>query len=160
MARLTTAVLVLALGFVVAVEVGCAKCSKDLAERVAEEATERIVENRTGENVEVDAGGTVDIADLPEFLRYPGMTATGKFSLSSSEGKGTVWSLESKDPLAKVGDWYRKSLEAQGWTKGAEMETGESLMLMWTTADEKETISVMLLTEDGKTTVSLTHAIK
>jgi len=152
--------LVLALGFVVSVEVGCMKCGENIAERVAEEAAEAIVESRTGENVEIDAAGEVDISGLAEFLRYPGAKATGKVSMSSPEGKGTVWTLETADAVAKTGEWYRAAFAGQGWDEKGEMETGESLMLMRTTQGDKEAVTVLIASDDGKTTISITHLLK
>jgi len=160
MSRFGSVALVLVLGAVVAFSAGCMKCGSDLAERAAERMTEEIVENETGENVKVDAGSAVDLAGMPAFMRYPGAKGIGKFSISTDEGDGTVWTLETSDARAKVGEWYVGAFEGAGWKKAAEMEAGESLMLMWTTSDEKESATLMLLDEDAKTSISLTHAKK
>ena len=160
MHRLRIAGLTLALGCMLVINIGCLKCGENLAEKIAETATEKAVEAAGGGRVQVDGGGNVDISTLPGFLRYPGLHATGKFSMSTSEGKGTVWSLESKDAQGKVTDWYRAAFKAKGWKKGMEMETGESFMLMWTDADEKEVVTLMFLQKEGKTEISLTHVFK
>lgn len=148
------------LAVVLGLAVGFVGCGGNTAEQATEQATEKIAEAMTGENVDIDAAGTADIADLPEFLRYPGVVAKDKVSISTSEGKGTVWTLISADDRAKVGDWYRQAFAGAGWAKSGEMDSGESLMLIHQTADETQTVTIMLTTEDGKTNISLTHGMK
>ena len=160
MNRLSIAAMVLALGAVVVLSTGCGNVSEKVATEVAERATEIAVEKETGEKVKLDASGDVDISALPEFLRYPGAKATSKLSMSTGEGEGTVWGLETADSRTQVGEWYRAQLAGKGWTKISEMEAGESVMLNYQSADEKEKMALVAVTEDGKTTISLTQVVE
>ena len=155
MHRLSIAVLSLALGALVVLNTNCMKCGENIAEKIAEEA----VEAAGGGKVDIDARGT-DMTDLPEFLRYPGVKAVNRVSITTAEGKGTVWSLESSDQIGNIVDWYRAAIKTQGWKTGAEMETGESTMLMGASEDDEESVTILLVWEEAKTTISLTHAKK
>jgi hypothetical protein len=155
MHKLSIAVFTLALCAMVVAGVGCMKCG----ESIAEKATEKAVEAASGGKVKVDAGVT-DMSDLPGFLRYPGVKAVGKMSVATEEGHGTVWSLESGDLIGNIVDWYRAALKTQGWKTGAEVQTGKGTMLVGASADEKETVSILLSWGEDKTTISLTHVRK
>ena len=155
MHKLSIAVFTLALVAMVVSNFGCMKCG----EGIAEKATERAVEAAGGGKVDVDAGGT-DMADLPEFLRYPGVKAVGKMSVTTDEGHGTVWSLESGDLIGNIVDWYRAAFKAQGWKTGAEIQTGKGIMLTGASKDEKGMVSLLFVWGENKTTISLTHVRK
>ncbi len=152
--------LVLVFGLMLTVNVGCMKCGESLTEKLAEKAMEAAVEKGSGGKADIDIGGNVDISSLPGYLRYPGAKAIGRFSMSGEDGKGTVWSLETGDARQKVVDWYKKGLEGKGWKQGMTMDTGEGLMAMYSSPDEKEMATVIASTEDGKTVIALTHASK
>ncbi len=150
---LTIAALAGVFGLMLVANTGCMKCGSEMAARVAEEAVEKAVEKASGGEVDIDAGGSVDISALPEFCRYPGAKATAKWSMSGKEGSGTVYSLETADAKDKVVDWYKKSLESKQWKQASMMETGDGTMLMFGSPDEKQMCTVTVATEDGKTTV-------
>ncbi len=156
MRRLSIAVVVLALGAVVVLNIGCG----DAGEKLAERATEKAVEKISGEKVKVAASGSADASALPAFLRYPGAKVIDEIAMSGSEGKGTVWHLETGDGPTKVGDWYRVQLVGKGWTKIDEMEAGESVMLNYHSAAATEHVGMLAHVEGGKTTISLTYATK
>ena len=158
MHRISTAIMVLALGFVVVLSIGCG--SQKTATDVAEEAAEQAVEQATGEQVDIEASGDIDISDLPEFMRYPAAKATGKVALSTSEGKGTVWTMEVNEPGKPVWEWYKAQLTGQGWTKVSELETAESMMVNFKNADETQTVAILVTEAGGVSTISLTHGMK
>jgi len=155
MHKLSIAVFTLALCAMVVAGVGCMKCGESIAEQAAETA----VEAASGGRVDIDAGGT-DMSDLPAFLRYPGAKAVGKMSVSTEDGDGTVWSLESGDLIGNIADWYRAAFKGQGWKTGAEVQMGKGTMLAGASADEKESVSVLLSWGEDKTTISVTHVRK
>ena len=102
----------------------------------------------------------VDISTLPAFLRYPGAKAIERIALSTSDSKGTVWTLVTGDPRDKVAEWYRASVAKDGWNKSPEMDAGRSSMLEWENPDKTETIKMLIYEQDGKTKISLTHGLK
>ncbi|MEO0081727.1 MAG: hypothetical protein ABIL25_05455 [candidate division WOR-3 bacterium] len=99
----------------------------------------------------------VDISTLPEFLRYPGATATERIALSTSDSKGTVWTLVTKDQKTTVESWYGTSVEKAGWVKVPETKVG---ILSWEKPDKSETIKMLVYEQDGKTHISITHGLK
>ena len=102
----------------------------------------------------------MDISTLPGFLRYPGAKAVERIAVSTSDSKGTVWTLVSGDPRDKVAEWYRSSVGKEGWNESPEMAAGRSSMLEWEKPDKKETIKMLVYEKDGKTNISLTHGLK
>ena len=104
------------------------------------------------------AAAGVDISTLPEFLRYPGATATERMALSTPDSKGTSWLLVSGDPRDQVEEWYRASVEKAGWVK--DPDGGKVGLLEWVKPDKAETIKLMVYEKDGKTNISLTHGLK
>ncbi|UCG43291.1 MAG: hypothetical protein JSU73_01340 [candidate division WOR-3 bacterium] len=160
MYRLSTAIMVLVLGSAGVLSTGCGGADNEAAIDAAERTAEAMAEKATGEKVDIEASGEVDMSALPEFLRIPGAKAIGKVAMSTSEGKGTVWTLETSEPAKPVWEWYRAQLTGQGWTKVSELETTESMMLNFKTADETQTVAILVTEAGGLTTISLTHAMK
>lgn len=160
MYRLSTATVVLVLGFAVVLNTGCGNVSEKVATDVVKGATEKAVEQATGEKVDIEASGDIDVSALPEFMRYPGAKAKGKVAVSTSEGEGTVWTMEVNEPAKPVWDWYRAQLTGQGWTKVSELETTESMMLNFKNPDETQTVAILVTEAGGVSTISLTHAMK
>jgi hypothetical protein len=152
----------LAVGFTLAVtvNVGCMKCGSDVTERLTEEAIEGAIEKSSGGKVDIDVGKTVDMSGCPAFLQYPGAKGIGKWSMTTGDGSGSVYSFETGDPREKVADWFEASCEGQGWKQAATMQTGDGLMLMYGSPDEKQSVTVMLATDEGKTTIAVTYGKK
>ena len=100
----------------------------------------------------------VDISTLPEYLRYPGATATERVEINAEDSKGTSWTLVSADPRAQIEEWYRASVERAGWVK--DPDGGKVGMLEWVNAGKTETIKMMVYEKDGKTSISITQALK
>ena len=99
----------------------------------------------------------VDISTLPEYLRYPGATATERVEINAEDSKGTSWTLVSAAPRAQVEEWYRASVEKAGWVKDPE---GRKVgMLEWMKPDKTEVIKMMVYEKDGKSHISITQAL-
>lgn len=103
---------------------------------------------------------TVDISTLPEFLRYPGAKATERIALSTSDSKGTVWTLITSDPADQVSDWYRLSAEKAGWSLAPEKPAGQIRLLEWENAEKTETVKITFYPKDGNTAISIAHGLK
>lgn len=99
----------------------------------------------------------VDISALPEFLRYPGAVATEKLDVSTSDSRGTVWTLISGDTQEAISAWYVASVEKAGWVKSA---AARGTMLEWDNKEKTETIKLLAYGKDGKTAISITHGLK
>ena len=102
----------------------------------------------------------VDISALPAFLRYPGAKATERVNLATEDMKGSVWTLESGDQGTAITDWYRASVEKQGWIKSPKPTPGMSSMLEYEKPDGSELIKLMTYAQNGKTMISLAHRLK
>jgi hypothetical protein len=131
---------VLALAAVAAFSGGCGKAEEKPATKPAATAS------------------TVDISTLPEYLRYPGATATERMELNTEDSKGTSWLLASADPQDKVSEWYVASVEKNGWVK--DPAGGKVGMLEWVNADKTQTLKLLVYEKDGKTNISFTHGLK
>ncbi|MEO0081408.1 MAG: hypothetical protein ABIL25_03820 [candidate division WOR-3 bacterium] len=153
-------IVVFVLGFAVVANTGCMKCGENIARKATEKALENAVKTATGGKAQIDVSGDVDVSDLPAFLRYPGAKAVAKWSLSTGEGKGSVYSFETTDAKDAVVNWFKASFVGQGWKESAVMETGEGTMLMHQSPDEKQFATVMVGTDEGKTTVAVTYGTK
>ncbi|MFO7676363.1 MAG: hypothetical protein R6X12_08620 [bacterium] len=134
----------------------CMKCG----EGIAEKAVEKAVEQATGGKVDIDAGSGVDLSGLPGYLQYPGAKATGRFSIASGDGSGATYSFETPNDRAAVVGWFKSSLAGQSWKETMAMETDESTVLTYGSADEKSFTSVVVGTGDGKTTIAVTLGSK
>ncbi len=139
MNRTVTILSVLALSAGVLLLAGCGKAEEKPAVQPASDAP------------------AVDIASVPEFLRYPGASAKERMELNTSDSKGTVWTLESVDPESTVVAWYSVSVEKAGWVKVPETKVG---LYSWEKPDKSETIKMMVYPQDGKTSISITHGLK
>ena len=146
--------LCLALGFVVVAGFGCMKCGQNVSQKIAEKAMEGAVEKATGGKANIDVGSNVDLSGLPALLHYPGATAKARWSMSGKEGTGTVYSFETKDPIAAVVDFYKKALA--GWKNSSTMESGDATILVYGTEDEKQFVTLTVSREKDSNTTSLT----
>jgi hypothetical protein len=152
--------LVLVLGLMVAVNVGCMKCGEKAAETMVEEGLKKAIEKGSGGKVDVDVGKDVDLSGLPGILKYPGARGVGKWSMSTKDGAGTNFMLETNDTQQQVKDWYLSSMTGAGYRKAMEMETGDGLVMMFNKeGDDKTVVTVTVAAEDGKTTISVLHAV-
>jgi hypothetical protein len=151
--RYLTVFVVLVLGAAVVLDAGCAKCG----EKAGEKAAERMIEAASGGKAKVDVG-SVDISSLPANLRYPNAVAKAKWEVSTDEGKGINYTLETADPKAKVIEFYKGALA--GWKQSMMSESPEATSLVFVSNDEKETVFILIGSDQGKTTINLTHTKK
>lgn len=131
-----------------------------IQEKAGEAVAEKLIEaGAPGLDVDLSgSGSSVDLTGLPETLRYPGATAVGKFAASSGDGAGGMYMLQSDASKQQVVDWYKHALS--GFQQQATMETGEGVMLIYSTADESQSATVTIAPEDGKTSISILYAYK
>jgi hypothetical protein len=154
------AALVLLLGLMVAVNVGCMKCGEKAMERAFEKGLETAIEKGSGGKADVDVGKDVDLSELPDALRYPGAKGVGKWSMSTEEGTGTSFMLETNNTKQQVKDWYLSSMTGAGYKKAMEMETGDGIVMMFKKeGDEKASATITIGTEDDKTTISVLYGV-
>lgn len=147
-------VLCLALGIVMATGFGCMKCGENVSKRIAEKAVEGAVEKATGGKANIDVGSNVDLSGLPASLRYPGAAAKARWTMSSKEGTGTVYTFETKDPAAAIVDFYKKALA--GWKNSATMENEDATILSYGSEDEKEFTTITVSRDKDTNLTSLT----
>jgi hypothetical protein len=147
------------LGAMIIVNVGCMQCGcgESITEKIAETAMEKAVEVGTGGKGKIDVGKDVDLSGLPAEARYPGAKGTGRFAISTGDGSGVTYSLETGDAPAKVLEWYKASAEKAGWKKVAEMETGEATMVTFGKEEEKKFMNATVTTDKGKTTIAIIY---
>lgn len=158
--RASIVALVLILGLTVAVNIGCMKCGEKAMETAVEKGLKEAIEKGTGGKVDVDVGEEVDLSELPNVLKYPGAKGVGKWSVSTEDGSGTNFMLETDNTKQQVKDWYISSLTSAGYKKAMEMDTGDGLVMMFNKeGDDKTAVTVTVATEDGKTTISVLHAV-
>ena len=102
----------------------------------------------TGEGVKVPD-------DFPKDLPvYAGATA---FSTSSSpKDAAFTLSLQSKDPVKTVAEYYLKEMVAQGWKETQKMEeSGENPMFMINYTKDDRTAMIQVMNDGGKSTIMI-----
>ncbi|MGB9742110.1 MAG: hypothetical protein ACPL0F_02985 [bacterium] len=151
--RYLLVLIALVLGTAVSLNSGCGKAR----EKAGEKAAERMIEAATGGKAKVDVG-TVDISSLPANLRYPNAVAKAKWEVSTEEGKGINYTLETADPRSKVVEFYKGALA--GWKQSMTSETPDATTLAFVSNNEKEMVFVMVSSDQKKTTINLTHTKK
>jgi hypothetical protein len=127
-----------------------------LKEQAAEEVFEQALEEAgaAGE-VELDVGQEIDISDLPPWLSYPNAKATGKMTLAQDGDEGTMYVLETADPVDTVADWYKAALST--WEQSASFETGGSMQLVYTDG-ANQAVQLTLAAEGEQTAISCWYA--
>jgi len=142
--------------------VGCGR--KSAAERRNEAAAERIVANAmrmaTGQKTDVDVdGGTVrfssedgdvvisggDGAKLPKSFPKDIPVYKGASVLQSAVHNETEFSvtLQTKDSMRKVADYYRSTMKSKGWTEEQVLDTGNQSIQAYTKGDQGANVMVM-----------------
>lgn len=105
------------------------------------------ITNEKGETASFGSEAPKDVIDKLDLPMYPGAATKGYADM-----KDTVSvTLESTDEFAKVSAWYEKALD-EGWEKATMGGGGAS---MATFSHEKDKCSVMVVSSDGKTMVTL-----
>jgi hypothetical protein len=151
MTRVSLTVLFALGGFLLIANPGCVKCGEKLTETVMEKAVEQATGGKTG----IDIGSDIDLSGLPDYLRYPGAKATGKFAISTGEGSGASYTFETTAAKADVVNWFKTSLGSQSWKETFVMESGDATSLSYVSGDEKSTTVVTVTASDGKTTIGI-----
>jgi len=154
MSRIGLMALCLALSFVVVTGVGCMKCGQDVSKKMAEKAIEGAVEKATGGKANIDVGSNVDLSGLPAFLHYPNAAAKARWSMSKEGTTGTVYTFETKDPIASVIDFYKKALAS--WKNSSTMENEDATIMSFGTENEKEFVTLTVSKEKDTNTTALT----
>ncbi len=127
-----------------------------LKEQAAEEVFEKALEEAGAEgDVELDIGQEIDISDLPEWLNYPNGKATGKMTLAQEGEEGTMYVLETADPMDTVATWYKTALA--NWEQSASFETAESVQLVYSDGGG-QAVQLTLAAVDATTTISCWYA--
>ncbi len=139
MNRTFSVLFVLALTAVAAFSASCGKAEEEPAAKPAE-------------------APPVDISALPEYLRYPDATAAERMEVNTEDSKGTSWLLVSADSRARIEEWYRASVEKNGWVK--DPDGGKVGMLEYVNPRKTETLKMLIYEKDGKTNISFTYGIK
>lgn len=142
-----------------AVNPACTKCAGDIAQKATEKAIETAIEKGTGGKVNIDAGSNIDLTGFPPELIYPGAKPTGKWTITSEEGTGATYVFETPATIKQVSDHFKTALA--GWKAIGTMESNESVVLTFQTADEKQTAVITLSPkEGGGTTVGVVYSKK
>uniref|UniRef100_A0A7C4GD44 Uncharacterized protein n=1 Tax=candidate division WOR-3 bacterium TaxID=2052148 RepID=A0A7C4GD44_UNCW3 len=132
---------------------GCGRCGQ----KAAESLTEKAIEHATGGKAKIDVAGsgTVDLSGLPVPLRYPGARAVSATTVSTKDGAGTAYVLETADPVAAVADYYKKAMP--DWKESASMQSDDGTVYIAANPDNSEGITVSISRADNKTTIGLMH---
>ena len=142
------------------------------SEKTAEKAAEKSIETAMGGDADVDIseegmevktegeeGVTTmsmgDKAKIPEDFPSDVYVYDGATVDMAMDNPGAfLVSLSTDDPLSKVVDAYKKKMTSEGWTKQTAMDMGEMQMLQYLKGER--TAQVQVITEKGKTHISLT----
>jgi hypothetical protein len=151
---------------------------KKASETTAEKAAERAIEKATGNKADVNiTGGGIKVTgkeggkefsyeisakegaalpkNFPEDVPvYPG--ATVMTSLAQGDGSGMV-TLQTKDPVAQVYDYYAAKFQAGGWQIAGEVTTPEMRMVSGKKTGREANVTVVS-GDRGLTTISLTFS--
>ena len=156
---------------VLAISLVCFGCGKRQAdEMAAEKIVENAIEGATGGEANVDLSGeTVTIkskegtmvisggenVSLPDnFPKDVPVYKGAKVLTSISSKEGMSVTLQTTDAVAKVAEFYKTQMAAQGWQSEASLDTGHQTMLNY--KKEARTAAVIIMADqDGGTTITL-----
>jgi hypothetical protein len=106
---------------------------------------------KDGQKVVIDSGGGKVPDDYPKDLPvYAGAKVI--MSQSATEKNTHNLVLESSDPADKIADYYKKSLESNGWKIEGSMNMGE--MNMFTAVKDKRQAIVQVMNSSEKRTIN------
>jgi hypothetical protein len=159
--------LVIALGCVLVLSLGCGKVAEKAAEsatgvKVDKQGDKVTVTGKEGEIVAIEAGKLPE--GMPEdFPIYEGEVKVGNKS-ESSDGTMFQVMIVTGDDAKTVADWYEEELKAKGWTIENRVDTSAGNQVMSAVSakkgEDQATISAVEKSEDDKTGVSITLAVK
>jgi len=132
---------------------GCGRCGQKAAESLAEKA----IEQATGGKAKIDIGGAgnVDLSNLPAALRYPGAKAVSATTITTKDGTGTSYVLETPDHVATVTEYYKKAMP--DWKEGATMQSQDGTVYIAANPENTEGMSVSISRDETKTTIGIMH---
>ena len=102
-------------------------------------------------------------ADLPEWIAvYPGASEPqGTYSSTAGDQRSGSVSFRSTDPVARVLEFYERSLKAAGLEVNKTTFTAQGSdggMLQANSQDPQRTVMVMVSDEDGETSIAVTYS--
>ncbi len=143
-----------------------------------ERAVERALEQATGGDVDIDmdgdgsvrvtgdngeeynisAGEGVSLPDnWPHSVPLPAdvrLSYAGSMNAGDAETAGLSAVYTTKDSTAEVADYFKSTLETEGWEIQATMATGDGSMIT-ATKGEEENVAVYIGSAEGETTVTV-----
>jgi hypothetical protein len=152
----------------------CAVALSGCAKKAGEKKIEKAIEKQTGGKADVDlseqslkvktdngemrmtAGKSAKVPDKfpKDVLVYK--KASIEAAVEVPQGFNLV--MSTGDDKTKVIETYKKEMAAGGWTQKGSMDMGAQMMLMF--EKDKRAAHIMVMTEEGKTRITVTAANK
>jgi len=154
-------------GLSVVLWTGCGKKAPEIAERTIGKGKDKVTVKGDDKSLTMTMGngaitaetgkGAKVSADFPKDIPvYPKSEVL--MSMKMAENQTFTVQLGTADSLDTVGAYYKKEMAAQGWTESQTMNQGGDRpmqMLVYSKEKEKRTVTVMVASEQGKTTINL-----
>jgi hypothetical protein len=109
-------------------------------------------------------GGAAKNSDLPSWVpKYPGSEGTSTFAMRGSGAdlaEGGSFAFTTPDPSDKVLDFYKDKAQDLGLKVKLTTTTGDGAMFVATEDGDKRSLTVIVGSSNGKTTVSVTYGSK
>jgi predicted small lipoprotein YifL len=118
---------------------------------------------KTADGTMTATSGSSNIPFPAAAPQYPGATVTGSMNFDASvQGKGIAKNitLETSDPIAQVGAFYKAKMTAANMPISSEMNSPESFALTSGDGTKGTTLSVMASSENGKTSIIVSQNTK
>jgi len=151
----------------------CGPCGEKASEQIAEGVIEKAIETGSGGEVDVEisedqehmkitAGeGSMEIGEKVEVPKdfpkdiplYPG--ATAKMAMSRDEA-GQIVSLQSKDKMEKIAEFYKTKMTEGGWESVGEMTMPNYRMFNYKKSDRNA--QIILTAEPEATAINISHS--
>lgn len=100
-------------------------------------------------------GDEVDLSELPRELIYPGAKKLARYGDYSVPRLGPSYNFETRDPLDRIENYYRKSMAR--WTTLKEVRRDTMVWIMYESADRKEVAEYMATRIGDKTALLVIH---
>ena len=119
-----------------------------------------VVEDKSeGKSATMEFGSTS--AKLPAWLpAYPGANVQGTFAVNSGEGEGGTFSFNSKDPPAKIVEFYQDGLKQAGFKITTTATSADSSMLAAEDESTKRNVMVTVGSGSEGSTVNIVFGSK
>ncbi len=131
-------------------------CCGDLVKKAGEKVAEKAIEEATGGDASVAIGDNVDLSKLPSVFRYPGATGKGQISQNAPTGLGTVYILQTTDPVEKVKAHYAN---ISGFKQLVKMDSPNGTTYSYESADGKAGFHITIAVANGTTGITIVHSI-